>query len=224
LDALIFDFDGVVVDSEPIHLACFQRVLASAGVQLTHEDYYGKYLGYDDHDCFAAALHDNGLESAERRIAELVSAKTAMVKRAFGDSVGPLAGAVELIRSASGQSVPLAVCSGALREEILLAAKAVGVLKYFDVIVSAKDVPRGKPDPCGYILALQRLAELTGRKLSARRSVVIEDSPAGIEAAKAAGMKVLAVTNSYRPGDLAHADKTVDSLAEVTVAALDELL
>jgi len=224
VDALIFDFDGVVVDSEPVHLACFQRVLATIGVALTREDYYEKYLGFDDHDCFAAAARAAGADVTEERIAELTAAKTDLVRRAFAESVQPMPGAVELIRSAAAAGVPVGVCSGALREEIVQAARAVGVLEHFATIVSAEDVPRGKPDPAGYRLALDRLARAAGRPLRAGRCVVVEDAPAGIDAARGAGMRVLAVTSSYPAEALQAAERVVDSLADVKLPELDELL
>jgi len=224
LDALIFDFDGVVVDSEPVHLAAFRQVLAPLGVNLTTEDYYGKYLGYDDHDCFAAVLADNGLEAGERQIAELTAAKSESVKRTFAASVQALPGAAELIEAATAGDIPVAICSGALREEIELAARSVGVLGSFACIVAAEDVSKGKPSPEGYALALDRLSQKVGRRLEAARCIAVEDSAAGIESAKAAGMKVLAVTNSYPAGKLQAADLVVDSLADVALTSLAELL
>ena len=223
-DAVIFDFDGVVVDSEPIHLMAFRRVLRPAGVTLTDKDYYGRYLGYDDHDCFQAAGKDNGADFSEQQIAEMTAAKTAIVKNAIAESIQPQPGAVELIAAAAEAGIPLAVCSGALRDEIELAAATIDVRETFVTIVSAEDVSRGKPDPEGYRLVLARLDDALGRKLAAGCCVVIEDAPAGIEAAKAAGIKVLAVTSSYPAGALAAADRVVTSLADVTLASLDQLV
>jgi len=221
---LIFDFDGVVVDSEPIHLAGFQQVLAPLGVELTREAYYTKHLGSDDHDCLADVLADSGVHCSQQQLAELIASKTAIVKRAFAESVMPLDGAVELIRAAAAAGVPLGVCSGALRDEIELASRAIGVLDCFSRIVSAEDVNRGKPDAEGYRLVLERLSEATGRRLKAARCVAVEDSPAGIQSAKGAGMKVLAVTTSYPAEALKDARRIVDSLAQVTVSSLDEML
>ena len=224
MDALIFDFDGVVVDSEPVHLQCFQRVLETVGLTLTERDYYQKYLGYDDHDCLLVAARDAGIELAEGKIDELTAAKTQLVQRAFAESIRPLPGAVDLIRAAAAAGVPLAVCSGALRDEIDLASRTIGVRECFRIIVAARDVARGKPDPEGYLLARSRLADATGQAIRAARCVVVEDSPAGIDAAKAAGMKVLAVTNSYAAEHLAAADRIVDSLTAAAPADLDALL
>jgi beta-phosphoglucomutase len=224
VDALILDFDGVVVDSEPVHLACYQRVLETLGLRLTRQDYYAKYLGYDDHDCLLIAARDAGLVLGEQEIARLTAAKSALVQRAFAESVRPMPGAVELIRSAAASGVPLAICSGALRHEIELALRTVGVLDCFRAMVAAEDVARGKPDPEGYLTARRQLDAVTGRRLAPDRCIVVEDAPAGIRAAKAAGMKVLAVTTSYGAEQLAEADRIVESLAAVTPCRLDEML
>jgi beta-phosphoglucomutase len=224
MDAVIFDFDGVVVDTEPIHYACFRDVLAGEGVELARTEYYEKYLGYDDHDCFAAVLATNGETFDEPRIGRLTAAKTLRVRELYRTSVRAMIGATELIRSVDEAGVPVAVCSGALREEIVLAAAAVGVLRHFRVIVAAKDVLRGKPDPAGYLLTLEKLQLSLGKVLSPGRCVVIEDSPAGISAAKSAGMKVLAVCTSYPAEALAQADRIEKNLAGVTRLTLEDMV
>ena len=221
---MIFDFDGVIVDSEPVHLACFRQVLAGTGVTLTEEEYYAKYLGFDDHDCFQAALVDHGVPCSEASIAEMTARKTVLIQKAYSQSIEPLPGAVELVHSVGDAGIPLGICSGGLLDEIRLAARTVGVLDSFIAIVPAEDVRRGKPDPEGYRIALARLAEAVGRDLSAARTVVVEDSPAGISAAKALGMPVLAVTNSYARDALIDADRIVSSLAEVAIGDLEELV
>jgi HAD superfamily hydrolase (TIGR01509 family) len=224
LDAFIFDFDGVVVDSEPIHLMGFQRVLAGAGLALTEKDYYEKYLGYDDHDAILIAGREQGVAFDEPRIAELTAAKSRIVQQAFAESIQALPGAVELIAAAARAGIPVGVCSGALREEIELAAATVGARGHFLDIVAAKDVRRGKPDPEGYVLALERLRAAIGRTIRPEKSLAVEDSPAGIAAARGAGMKVLAVATSYDPHQLTQADRTVGRLSEVTLAELEALV
>jgi HAD superfamily hydrolase (TIGR01509 family) len=223
MDAVVFDFDGVIADSEPIHLRAFQEVLVSAGLELSREDYYDRYLGFDDHDCFQAVLAANGREAGERQIADMTAAKTKLVQRAFADARA-FDGAVDLVRHVAGAGVALGICSGALKEEIVIAAEALGVLDCFDEIVGGKDVSRGKPDPEGYRLAIDRLSASTGRGLDPARSVALEDSPAGIASAKGAGMKVLAVTTSYPRDALGEADVVVASLRGVSLATLEGLL
>ncbi len=220
LDAIIFDFDGVVVDSEPIHLKCFRAALAPRGIQLTTQAYYEKYIGFDDHDCFAAVMSDNDRQIDEDEIAAMTAEKTRLVQQAFAESIRPLPGALELMRSARSAGAGVGICSGALREEIELAARSVGALGLADVVVAARDVTRGKPDPEGYLLAMRLLREKLSREVRPGRTWVVEDAPAGVQAAQAARCRVLAVTNSYDRAALAPADRVVDSLAEVRLEEL----
>lgn len=219
-DALLFDFDGVIVDSEPVHMACFQEVLARRGLTLTRQAYYSTYLGYDDHDCFLHVLVDQGRAADEAEIARMTAEKTRLVQRAFAQNIQPLSGAVELMRAGRQAGSAIAICSGALREEIELAGRTVGALALVDVLVAARDVQRGKPDPEGYTLAMRLLREKLGRRIEPARTWVIEDSPAGIEAGQAAGCRVLAVATSYDRAALAAADRIVGRLTE---AALEDL-
>lgn len=224
MDAMIFDFDGVIVDSEPTHFAAFAHVLKERGISLSREEYYEKYLGYDDHDCFLRVALDHGKTLDEEAVAEMIAVKTRLIQEAMGRSIQPQPGAVELVRAAELDAIGLAICSGALREEIELACRNLGLSECFMTVVSAQDVDCGKPDPQGFRLALEQLCRLSGRVLMAPKTVVVEDSPAGIAAAKHLGMKVLAVTTSRDRGDLHQADMIVDSLAAVTIAQLESLM
>ncbi len=220
---MVFDFDGVLVDSEPMHLAAFQHVLEPLGVRLTRDAYYEKYLGFDDNDCFIAVLTDGGVAFDDSRIADLISAKAKILEEQLGESV-PLPGSVELIEEGFRRHIPLAICSSALRGEIELACGKFAVLDKLTAIVGSEDVTRSKPDPQCYRLVLERLTEITGSAIEPTRTIAVEDSPFGIDAAKGACMKTLAVTNSYPPDRLQSADRIVDSLREVTIDSLEELL
>lgn len=224
MDAIIFDFDGVVVDSEPIHLAGFSEVLRTVGVELTEEAYYSRYLGFDDHDCFVAAMNDYGKAYTEDQIEQMIASKTRAVQQRMAETIQPLPGAVSLIREAQQAGVPLAICSGALREEVELASQTVGVRDCFHLIVAARDVEEGKPHPEGYLKAARQLSEALGREIHPSACGVCEDSPAGISAAKAAGMKVVAITNSYPPEQLAEADRIVRSLEEASLETMRSLV
>ena len=224
LDALIFDFDGVLLDSEPIHLMGFQRVLREVGIELAPEAYYRKYLGYSDRDCFAVVATDRGRRFSDSQIAEMAAAKTQIMQQAFRESSVAMPGAVRLVEETGEAQVPLGICSGSLRAEIELPLGAIGLRRHFEVIVADDDVQRGKPDPEGYRLTIQRLGEAAGREVAAGQSLVIEDSPTGIEAARAAGTKVLAITSSYQGGELTAADRVIHSLTEVTLADLAKMV
>lgn len=224
MDALIFDFDGVIVDSEPVHLAAFREVLSGEGINMSHDEYYQKYLGFDDYDCFKAVADDNDTVFTDAKVRELTETKTQLVLKEFQASVQALPGAVKLIRQAAETETPMAICSGSLRQEIELASETIGVRDCFQVIVAAQDVRKGKPDPEGYRLALLRLSRYAPSGPEPGGTVAIEDSPAGIESASALGMKVLAVSTSYQASELTSADRIVASLNEVTPADLEEMV
>ena len=215
LRAVFFDFDGIIVDSEPLHFALFRRLLAEEGIDLTREAYDAHYLGMDDRECFTAVLEVHGKTAALPKVPELIERKSALLMSELNHRVPLLPGAADLVRALAG-SVPLAVCSGALRREIEAMLRHADLLSAFVGIVSAEDVTHGKPDPQGYraALALINRSLAPAEPIVPTSSLVIEDSIAGIEAARAAGMRCLAVANSYPAPALerARADAVVASL------------
>ena len=211
--ALVFDFDGVIADDEPLHLAAFQRALAADGVALTAEAYYARYLGFDDHDAVVEALRDAGRPVTPERVQALMAAKAGHFLALVRDGVRIFPGVPEFVRAAAAR-VPLAIASGALRREIALILAQAGLTRAFAAIVSAEDVEEGKPSPAAFLGALERLRE-GAPDLAAEHCLVVEDSRAGVEAAHRAGMRCLAVTNSYPAEALAAADLVVRSLEEV---------
>jgi HAD superfamily hydrolase (TIGR01509 family) len=222
LRAVIFDFDGIIADNEPIHLRMFQEVLAVRGISLSEEDYYATYLGMDDKGCFSTilALHKRPVDA--RIIDALIAEKTRRFTDTIQNHLVIFPGVVEFVEEAA-RHYPLAIASGALRHEIKLILEAAGIRKYFQTIVSAEDVTEGKPNPEGFLKARERLREITGRKLEPPECLVIEDSLAGIEAARRAGMPCLAVTNTYPKEKLRDAHKVVTSLKECPIRDLINL-
>ena len=198
LQAIIFDFDGVIVDSESVHFRLFRKILAEYGIDLTRDAYDEHYLGMDDRECFTTILGAHGKGSVLPQVPALIERKSAMLMSDLNHRIPLLPGVDGFIRAAAAR-VPLAVCSGALRREIEAMLQMAGLLEAFVGIVSAEDVTRGKPDPEGYLAALKLLDQTTARDKGIRPQacLVVEDSIAGIEAARAAGMRCLAVTNSY---------------------------
>jgi beta-phosphoglucomutase len=211
--AVIFDFDGVIVDSEPLHLAAFRAVLEPEGIALSDEAYWNEYLGYDDHDAITAALVGAGRAPEPRLVETLMAHKAERFIAAVRAGVVLFPGVASCIRTAAARG-PVAIGSGALRVEIEEILGAVGLRGAFAAIVSADDVAHGKPDPETYLRAL---AALRGIRPGLQPSgcLAVEDSAAGIRAARAAGMRCLAVTNSSPAETLAEADLVVDSLETV---------
>jgi HAD superfamily hydrolase (TIGR01509 family) len=223
LRAIIFDFDGVIVDTERLHFQALQRVLAEEQIHLGWEEYTQAYLAMDDKNCFRAALSRHGQPALPGTVEELSERKAHYFFSAVLDAVALFPGVECLIREAA-QRYPMAIASGALREEIEFLLGKVGLREFFPVVVAAEDVVRGKPDPEAYITALARLNRLiSGRPVRPSECLVIEDSRHGVAAATAAGMRCLAVANSYPPEELTVAHLVVKSLQELDLAQIEAL-
>lgn len=201
LRAILFDFNGVLVDDEPLHLELFQQVLAEEDIPLTAEDYFTRYIGFDDRACFQEAFRDAGRPLQEQSLLRLIARKAAYYQariRSEGFPIFP--GAVELIREAAAAELMLGVVSGALRDEIEGALRQMELSDAFKVLVAAEDVGASKPDPEGYRRALDLLnamPPLPLRLLHPHEVLAIEDTPAGLEAAAAAGLSTLGVAHTY---------------------------
>jgi beta-phosphoglucomutase-like phosphatase (HAD superfamily) len=208
--AIVFDFDGVIANSEPLHLCAFQQVLAETGITVGREEYYERYLGFDDVGAFRAIGEARGRRWSERELATLVARKAVVFDSAIesGAVLFPTAGAcVERLAA----RFPLGIASGALRHEIEAVLQATDLRRHIRFVVASGDTPRSKPAPDPYLLA----AELHG--LPPEACVAIEDSRWGIESALAAGLRCIGVTHSYPEEELATADRVVASLDEITV-------
>lgn len=223
LRAVIFDCDGVIADTEPLHLAAFQKVLGEEGIELTEEDYYRRYLALDDRGCFTRAFLDNGKSLTIEALAELISRKASYIEPVMRGRLTLFPGAADFIRRVSAK-YPAAVASGALRREVELILEHGGLSDCFQLIVSAEDVAESKPAPDPFLKALALLNEAAPQKIYPRECLVVEDSVHGVEAAHSAGMFCLAVTNSYPKERLARADRVVESLEKLSLSELEDLL
>jgi beta-phosphoglucomutase len=224
LRALIFDFNGIIIDDEPIHFELFQRVLAEQGIGLTEQDYYARYLGFDDRGAFAAAYREHARSLDEKQLTGLIARKAIYYQNAIRNQVVIFPGVKTLV-AALAPALPLAIASGALRHEIETILFTAGLGKYFSVIVSAEDVTQGKPDPEIFLKALAYMNAQAGegQSIAAADCLVIEDSKEGIRGARRAGMKCLAVSNSHAAALLGEATAVVKSLEEVDMNFLQQL-
>ena len=223
LRAVIFDFDGVIVDTEPMHLKAAQHVLADVGITLGARDYYDRYLGFDDAGMFRAIASDRGVPFDNRAIADLVDRKSQVLISLIDDGATMFAGVTECVRRC-GAEVPLAIASGALPHEIDLILRRIGLREAFQVIVGAEDARRSKPAPDPYVRAVELLRGLGApNDLKAGDCVAIEDSRWGLESARAAGVRCVAVAHTYPVESLRGADFVARTLDEITVARLREI-
>jgi len=223
LKAVIFDFDGVITDSEVLHLRAFNEVLSQYGVEITTKNYYQTYLGLTDVDCYKLLIHQGLLKIKEQEIAGLVEQKN-MIFEELAKKEGQLIDGVrDFLNELERNKVPMAICSGALLTEIEMILEEAGLRHLFEVIVSAEQIKKGKPDPQGFLLTLEKLNANRKDPITSEQCVVIEDSHWGLEAARAAGMHTVAVTNSYDAEQLSMAKKIVGHLSEVSIKELEQL-
>ena len=222
LQAIVFDFDGVIANSEPLHMRAFQDVLGEEGYALTQRDYYDSYLGYDDVGVFAAVASDQGRPLSDMRIADFVSRKGQRIQQLLSAGEVLFPGAADFIR-VSAAAVPIAIASGAQRHEIVEILDAVDLRGCFATIVAAGDTPSGKPAPDPYRLAFERLCAAHGA-LTEERCVAIEDSRWGLESARGAGFRCVGVTNSYPAAELPGAELVADGLHALTLEMLERLV
>jgi beta-phosphoglucomutase-like phosphatase (HAD superfamily) len=217
--ATLLDFDGVLVDSELVHLAAFNDVLEKSELAISEKDYLERYISLDDAGVFRAVLSRGGRTLREDEVRAAVAAKAPRFMARFADSFRAFPGAPELVvrRAARGQ---VGIVSGALEAEIEFALQKMGVRAQVSFIVSAERPVAAKPDPAPFLLGL----ELLRRAGHAGPVVAVEDSIGGLTAAKRAGLHCAAVTHSHAREDLARsgADAIVDSLDELTDTVLEE--
>lgn len=214
MQTVIFDFDGVIADTEPLHFEGLRRTLEEIQINLTEEDYYANYLGFDDRGCILEALRVNQRPVSTSLLETLMAKKAAAYLASIKDHLVIFPGVREFVEEAAA-TCPIAIASGALRAEIELVLEQIGLRKAFCHITSAEDVAHGKPNPEPFLHALAGLnrQHATGL-LSPTSCLVIEDSRPGIRAAKSAGMKVLAVANTHTVQDLHEADAISHSLRD----------
>ncbi|HEG43814.1 MAG TPA: HAD family phosphatase [Phycisphaerales bacterium] len=225
LKAVIFDFDGVIADSEPLHCQAFQQVLkAKLNIDIPKEQYYSKYLGYTDVDLVENLIRDLELSISSDEIEELLAEKTVVFEELVRTKSSIIDGVTEFIEMLKSEQVPMAICSGALASDIELMLDGSSLADSFKVIVTADDTSKGKPDPEGFLLAVERLNEVCDEAMLPGECVVIEDSHWGLDAAKSAGMIRVAVANTYTADELAEsAEKVVTNLRELNMLELRQL-
>ena len=224
LSAIIFDFDGVIADSEPLHFAGFRLTLAEIGISLTESDYYANYLGYDDRGCFIAALTAHQRPADPSVLAPLMQRKAQAYLESVKDHLVIFPGVREFVSEAAA-TYPLAIASGALRHEIEFILEQAGLRKAFLHITGAEDVTKGKPDPEPFLHALAALnRQRPNQTIAPDSCLVIEDSIPGLRGAKAAGMKVLAVANTHTIQGLHEAHAVAQSLSQIRLSELRERL
>lgn len=214
--AVIFDLDGTLVDTEPLHFAAFNEVLRGDGIEIGFDDYIARLIGLNDRDCFATVLRENRKDASDAHVAELIARKTAVYQAMIAERDVLYPGAEKFVRDCAHR-FPLMIATGTLRAEAEAILRRAGIRELFLDIIAAEDVERGKPEPDGFIAALGRIGYLLPQRdpVLADECLVVEDTQAGIEAARRAGMKVLALCHMAPARDLAAADVVRASISDL---------
>lgn len=215
MDAVIFDFDGVIADSEPLHEEAIRRLFEPMGMPFDHAFFVANCIGASDSVAYRRIAEAHGRELGDDQLAELRPRKEALFVSLVNEGgLVPCPGAVELVRAAA-ERCPVALCTGSLSEQVAPVLERFGIAELLAVRVTADMVRRTKPDPEPYLTAAARLG------IEPHRCTAIEDSPTGIRAAKAAGLRCFAVEQSFEPDRLREADRTYPTIADIP---LDDLL
>lgn len=225
--AILFDFNGVLVDDESFHFETMQRVFREEGITLTEPEYFSDYLGLNDRNCITAILERHDLKSTADVVSRLVARKAAYYQMQIRlKGLPQMPGAADLIKEAYAAGWSLGVVTGALRAEVEGALRQMDLTHCFKTVVTADEVPTGKPDPEGYRRGLQELNSLPplpARLFHPHEVLVIEDSPLGLKAARALGMPTLGVASTQPAERLAEADEVLASMLELSVKKIDSL-
>lgn len=225
IQAILFDFNGVVIDDEPLHKQAYQEVLGAESVVVSDEDYYAS-LGMDDASFVRAAYARVGKELDDETLRRVIALEGESHRALLGDGDLPLFPGVVNFVKAAARKFPLGIVSMASREQIDYVLERATLKNFFSIIVSAEDERPCKPDPYCYQRGLDLLNERRAKDavlpLRANECLVIEDSPPGVQSARAAGMHTLAVTNTVPERALrdARADVVTRSLADWTLDAV----
>lgn len=229
-NAIIFDFDGVIVDSEPLHYQAFVMVGKSFNFEFTWEQYLAQYIGFDDRDAFRYMLaqaiqggHTPDITDVDQTLAELIEKKQRAFEALAQTGTHAIRGTIELIEEAHDAGLPIAIASGATHADIEQMLKLLAIRDKFDIIVAADDVERSKPDPATYAIAFEKLkASHPDAGLTPDTTLAIEDTTAGLASANAANLQTLALTTTSPAQALQHAGRVIEDLAGVTLATLNK--
>ena len=212
LKAIIFDCDGVIANTEPLHFQALKKTLADEAIALSEAEYYRDFLSFDDRGCFIKAFAKSAKAISDDKVTELILRKADYFEPALHNDLQIFPGIPEFITQAA-TTYPLAIASGARRKEIAAILQAANLKEFFPIIVSTEDVLNGKPHPEAFLTACERLNQVSDINIETQNRLVIEDSIHGVNAAHAAGMLCLAITNSY--------EKELLSKADLVIAGLD---
>lgn len=224
LKAIVFDFDGVIVDSEPAHYRAFLQIAQPLGLTFSYEQYLKDYVGFDDRDAFRHIFTQLGRPSPDdAQLARLIEDKAQAFEDIVDQGMDTIPGVLDLIAQAKAEGFPIAIASGATRRDIDHILKGLKLSGGFDPIITADLVEYSKPDPTSYALAVKGLAaRLPALNIQPGDCLAIEDTAAGIASARGAGLMALGLTTTGSADKLGQAQRVIPNLQGVTLEKLRE--
>lgn len=220
--AIIFDFNGVLVDDESVHFRAFQQTMQEEGLDLDWEEYCEKYLPYDDHNLFVHFLKDRNRTGSTQDLERLIQVKSRHYFLAIGEEAPTIPSSITFVNGLAS-TVAVAIASGAARQEIEFILDQLQLRQRFSPIIAASDVEQGKPHPEAFLKALEGLQKMDP-SLEPEQVIVIEDSYRGVDSAHQAGLQCVALSTTYPSARLSEADLVVETLAGWSLEQLAERL
>ena len=209
IKAIIFDLDGTIVDNMKIHQKAFLEFLNSKGVPITLKDYVTKYQGRSNKENFPSIF---GRKLSKGEITLFTDEKEGLYRRMYTD-VKPVTGFFDILREAKRLDLKVALATSAPKQNRDYILEKLGLKNSFDVIVGDEDVERGKPEPEIYLKAAEKLG------VEPKHCLVFEDSIPGIQSAKRAGLRVIALSTTHQAKDLTEAAYIINDFSEVTLSS-----
>lgn len=211
-EAVIFDFDGVIIDSEPLHYEACCMALKPINLSLSYKEYMAEYLGLTDKEMFPQLIMSKGLYLSGKEINALIDKKVESYAHLINsrNKLPFVPGVEEYILTNHKNGIKMGICTGSSKTELLPVLerfKNGNLTDCFDAIITSEDVQYGKPSPEGYNLSLEKL------NVSSHQAIAFEDSPYGIEAAQKAGISVIALDTSHSRHQLQLASKFISDFS-----------
>ncbi len=227
LKAVLFDFNGVIINDEPIHQELISEILIAENLSCEQTELQNLSVGRSDRACLTDLFHNFGRVVTEEYVTKLIAAKATAYREKIQQlpTLPIYPNVPEFLTQLQSNKLIIALVTGALRQQAELVLQQAHLTQYFSVIVTADDIATSKPEPDGYLLAVTRLNQQHPElNLQSRECLVIEDSLAGIEAAKRAQMRVVGIANTYPLHILQRrANWTVDYLSEIEIERIQKV-
>ena len=213
--AVIFDLDGTLIDNNSFHLKAWQEFYKKRNRTLTEEEYKKEFNGKTNVDVLKHVFAEPLSQEENDRY---TNEKEDLYRKIYEPHIEPVKGLLDLLQEIQDAGIAMAIATSGIRVNIDYMFEHVPIRHYFKEVIYSKDIKKGKPDPEIYFITAKKLA------VDPKNCVVFEDAVAGVQSAKDAGMKVIAVTTTHTPAELAQADQLIRHYDEISVKDILQLL